>query len=202
MLSMKTYEVKFSPDRDVGAGVLLDDFTFPWREESCPKTEFRAVWDGDVLRFRFDVEDTDLVLHEGEDADASVLGSDRVELFFASVADLSEPYFGAEMDPRGQVFDYRAIHYRRIDSAWSFPDLRLTAEVGETGYAVEGSFGLDGLRRLRCLRGREMIAGVYRAEFSHGAGGIDEDWISWIAPDSETPDFHVPSSFGRFVFID
>ena len=45
-----------------------------------------------------------------------------------------------------------------------------------------------------------LLFGLYRAEFSRKAdGAVDEAWISWKQPDSETPDFHIPSSFGALL---
>lgn len=197
---MKTYPVHYSPTLDLAEGELLEDFTFPWLDRPCPWTSFRAVWNDRHLGFRFEVEDDDLVLDDSSDPDQAALGSDRVELFFASSADLREPYFGAEMEPRGGVYDYEARFHRKIDGGWTFPGLEFTGEILEGGYAVEGSFSLDVLRGLGCLKELEMIAGVYRAEFSHGPDGIVQNWISWVDPKVAKPDFHVPSSFGKFLF--
>ena len=83
---------------------LLTDFTFPWEDRPAPKTEFRAMHDGEVFRFRFDCVDNDLVLPDGPTAKERALGADRVEIFFAT--DLSlQRYFGLEMSPRGDVAD-------------------------------------------------------------------------------------------------
>ena len=199
---MKTYSVHYSPSLDLDAASVLEDFTFPWLERPCPVTSFRAVWNDERLRFRFDVEDDDLVLDETGEPHAAALGSDRVELFFASSADLSTPYYGAEMEPRGSVYDYQAIYHRKFDDSWSFDGLEFAGEILEGGYLVEGTITLESLRELGCLKGSEMIAGVYRAEFSHGPDGVVQDWISWIDPQVTTPDFHVPSSFGKFLFVD
>lgn len=197
---MKTYPVHYSPNLDPAEGELLEDFTFPWLDRPCPRTSFRAVWNDRHLGFRFEVEDDDLVLDESDDPDQAALGSDRVELFFASSADLLSPYYGAEMEPRGGVYDYEARFHRKINGAWTFPGLEFSGEILEGGYAVAGSFSLDVLRGLGCLKESEMIAGVYRAEFSHGGGGIVQNWISWVDPKVAKPDFHVPSSFGKFLF--
>jgi len=197
---MKTYRVRSSPTLDPGEGNLLEDFQFPWMDRACPRTSFAAVWDGEIFAFRFEVEDDDLVLDPSPDPGEAVLGSDRVELFFASSPDLSTSYYGAEMDPRGGVYDYEAKFHRLIDPTWSFPGLEFTGELLEGGYRVDGRIPVAVLRDLGCLRGSEMTAGVYRAEFSHGPAGVVQDWISWIHPGTEKPDFHVPGSFGKFVF--
>src|SRR6185369_2950262 len=62
---------------------LLKDFGFPWEPTPAPSTEFRALWDDERLHFRFDCVDADLVLGAGTTEKERVLGSDRVELFFA-----------------------------------------------------------------------------------------------------------------------
>ncbi len=197
---MKEYHVNFSSDLDLRDGALLDDFSFPWVERDCPRTEFRAVWNEKKFRFGFDVDDGDIVLNDSRDKDAAVLGSDRVELFFAADRELSGYYYGAEMDPRGWAYDYRARTYRQIDDVWCFPSLEMAGAIRSDGYALTGSIDLEALKSLGLLRDSEMITGVYRAEFSHGQEGIVEDWMPWVDPGTEAPDFHVPASFGRFLF--
>ncbi|HRQ90424.1 MAG TPA: sugar-binding protein [Bacteroidia bacterium] len=199
---MKIYHVRHSASLDPQEGDLLEDFQFPWLDRPAPWTSFAAVWDGNTFAFRFDVEDDDLVLDPSSDPDEAVLGSDRVEFFFATSPDLSTPYYGAEMDPRGGVYDYRATYHRQFDPAWRFPGLSFTGELLEGGYSVEGTIPVSVLRELGCLRGSEMTAGVYRAEFSHGPEGVVQDWISWVHPEAEVPDFHVPKSFGLFRFCE
>ena len=87
------------------SAAVLRDFRFPWEMRPAPATEFRALHDGTQVHFRFDCDDMDLVLAAG-DARERVLGSDRVELFFAADARL-DPYHCFEMEPRGGVLAYR-----------------------------------------------------------------------------------------------
>ena len=199
---MKTYEVQFSEELEVGGGVRLDDFSCPWKSGPIPGTQFRAVWNNEFLKFQFDVEDHDLVLAEHADSGEAALGSDRVELFFASSADLTTPYYGAEMDPRGNVYDYKGLFHRKIDPSWSFDTLDYSGSFLKNGYSVVGTISLSELESLGCLSDRKVITGVYRAEFSHGDGDeIVNDWICWVDPKLEVPDFHVPSSFGMFKLV-
>lgn len=197
---MKEYRVNYSADLDLTKGSLLDEFSLPWNERDCPRTEFRAVWNEERMRFRFDVEDEDIVLNDSTDKDTAVLGSDRVELFFAADAELKNHYYGAEMDPRGWVYDYRAKLYRQIDDGWVFPGLSTEGSVNSNGYSLEGAIRIDVLKELGLLESDEMVTGIYRAEFSHGSDGIIEEWMPWVDPGTEAPDFHVPSSFGKFLF--
>jgi hypothetical protein len=149
-----------------------------------------------LFRFRFECVDEDLVLPEGPTAKERALGADRVEIFFAT--DLSlQRYFGLEMSPRGDVADYAARFYREIDWSWSFEGLVLEPEIREGSYSVSGSIPLAFLRDLGVLRGQEMFAGLYRAEFHHKPDGtVHYGWMPWVNPRTEKPDFHVPSSFG------
>lgn len=198
---MKIYEVKFSRSLELETGNLLDEFSFPWVDRESPRTEFRAVWNDGTFRFRFDAIDDDIVLNKSEDKNAAVLGSDRVELFFASDSELKEFYYGMEMDPRGWAYDYRAKSYRQIDDEWNFPTLEMEGEVNRAGYSLEGSIDMEAFESLGLIKDNTMIAGVYRAEFFHGPDGVVEDWMPWVDPGTEAPDFHVPSSFGRFSFV-
>lgn len=181
----------------------LREFRFPWEERPTPKTEFRALWDGEHLFFRFDCEDSDLVLGDGADAREKVMGSDRAELFFARDLTL-DPYYALEVDPRGEVLAYEARYYRRMNWAWTFRGLQVRGEITGGGYCVEGSIPLATLRELGVLRPGEgtMMAGVFRAEFSRRGEGICQGWMSWVDPGTGKPDFHVPAAFGLFELVE
>jgi hypothetical protein len=198
---MKRYQVKSAGSKlDWSAAVPLTDFAFPWESTPAPFTEFRALHSpiDDRLHFRFECIDHDLVLGEGKTAKERVLGSDRVEIFFTPELRL-DPYYCVEMAPSGDVYGYRAQTYRKFDDAFSWSGLMLeTARAGER-YTVVGSLPLQTLRDLRVLlpNGRELLAGLYRAEFSHRPdASVHQGWMSWVDPATEQPDFHVPSSFG------
>ncbi len=202
MSNPKTYRVKFSECVNWADADVLTDFSFPWLEREAPGTKFRALWNDDHFHFRFEVVDDDLVLDESGESDMAVLGSDRVEIFFSPTEDLSEPYYGMEMEPRGEVYDYIGVFHRKFGPEWKMPGLEFSGEIREgDGYTVTGKIPMASLVELNCLQDGVAITGVYRAEFSHLPDGeIQEDWISWVDPEVEVPDFHVPSSFGRFVF--
>ena len=169
---------------------LETGFSFPWQERTAPATEFRALVDADLLYFAFRVEDADIVIDPGDD-EMSVARGDRVELFFTPDASLDD-YICFEIDPSGRVLDYRASYYREFDSEWDLPGLVVAATLTDAGYIVEGRLPLEALP----TSGR-ISTGIFRAEYSHREG--DEplaEWISWVTPDSEEADFHIPSAFG------
>ncbi len=179
---------------------VLTDFTFPWEDRPPSPTEFRALWTETSLHFRFDCVDDDLVLADGADDGEKVKGSDRVEIFLAPDLGL-RPYFGLEMDPRGAVLSYAARYHREFDWDWRCEGLKLETEIAAPRYQVCGSIPLATLLALGVLKAEvgEFFAGVYRADFSRREDGeIHQGWMAWVPPATETPDFHVPGSFGVF----
>jgi len=213
----KNYRVRrIDAEYEVGSGAplakevwsqakVLSDFSFPWTDREAPETVFRALWDDDLFYFHYEVVDQDVVLGEGVDAREKVIGSDRVEIFFTTGDEL-DPYYGLEMDPRGEVLSYETRHHRQFNWDWLCPGLQVWAKLTERGYDLEGVIPMETFRKLNCLHqknGQQYLkAGLFRAEFSHGeeGGPVIEDWISWIDPSGETPDFHVPSAFGVLEF--
>lgn len=185
---------------------VLTDFSFPWTKRTPPATEFRALWNDQHLYFRFDVTDTDVVMGAGANAKEKVIGSDRVEIFFSTGPDL-KPYYGIEIDPRGEVLDYEATYHRQMNWAWSCDGLVVKTSRTDSGYIVEGLIPTDAFRKLGCLHqdeaGDYLLAGLYRAEFSHDplGGPVIEDWMSWIDPEVALPDFHVPASVGTIRWV-
>ncbi len=189
-----------SGDVDWTLADSLSDFSFPWEAPPPPRTEFRALWTGDKLLFRFDCVDDDLVLGSGSDSAERVLGSDRVEIFLAPDLTLT-PSYGFEMEPRGEVLADQGRYYRQFDWNWSCHGFEFTGHISPPGYIVTGSIPLDALRAMDVLKpgAREFHAGVYRAEFSHRPdGSVHQGWMPWVNPRTAKPDFHVPESFGVF----
>jgi hypothetical protein len=188
------------------AANVLTDFSFPWIKRTPPATEFRALWNKQHLYFRYKVTDADVVLGDGTNAMEKVIGSDRAEIFFSTGSDL-KPYYGIEIDPRGEVLDYEATFHRQLNFEWSCEGLNVAASLTQAGYIVEGRLPIATFKKLNCLHqddaGDYLIAGLYRAEFSHDlqGGPVIEDWMSWIDPEVASPDFHVPTSFGTIRLV-
>jgi hypothetical protein len=179
----------------------LTNFRFPWTNAATPITLFRAALSNGTFHFRFEIEDHDIVLGDGDTVRDQVLASDRAEIFFAVDPELAS-YYCLEIDPRGLVFDYHMRFYRKMDDSWSCPGLEIDARMLPNGYQITGRLPIQTLRDLDVLQpnSNRIITGLYRAEFSLGPDGSTvQDWISWISPQTERPDFHVPASFGVFV---
>ncbi|MEQ9289991.1 MAG: sugar-binding protein [Cyclobacteriaceae bacterium] len=181
---------------------VLTDFVYPWQDEQAPATRFRGLWNNEYFYFLFQVEDgfIHLVDDASLDEEDQAVGSDRVEIFTKN-PDNSQPYYSLEMDADGRLFDSKAIFDKKngIDRTWDWPEghLVIQSSMDEKGYTVEGKISLASLKALGVLTDGVLHAGLYRGEYVAVKGtGIGVKWISWIIPDSTTPNFHIPSSFG------
>ncbi len=206
--SSKTYSVKAIQDELLlnGKGdnalwenaIELSDFIYPWENEKAPFTSFKAVHNSDWLYCLFTVKDVNVNIYVERNDKTDVLNCDRVEIFFKR-ADITSPYFGLEVDPLGRVYDYQAEFTRKFNAAWSWPSGQLIIKTSRTGdgYIVEIAIGKSSLRELGLLKNNTLQAGLYRANCINLVGNkATMKWISWATPDSPTPDFHIPSSFG------
>ncbi|HKK75355.1 MAG TPA: sugar-binding protein [Saprospiraceae bacterium] len=206
---MKTYEVKpcaNAPEKHLRLAAwepayLLTDFSYPWRAEVPPKTEFRALHNDTYLYFRFEVWDDQLIAAEHEQVKQAVVESDRVELFFRKDKQMN-PYYCLEMDWKGRLLDNQAQYHRIMDYQWQWPANGLTFQSRLTakGYTVEGSLTKTSLRQLGLLREGKIETGIFRGEYQDSPGK-QVKWISWVRPDSPQADFHIPSAFGLLKFI-
>ena len=49
------------------------------------------------------------------------------------------------------------------------------------------------------ISNKTIQAGLFRGAFFYSEDKIDVKWISWVQPDAEEPDFHIPSAFGKLI---
>ncbi len=177
----------------------LTDFSYPWRKETAPQTSFKALYNETHLYFLYRATDPDIITKERGLGERDAVDSDRVEIFFKANDEMN-PYYALEMDALGRVLDTEARFHRNIDYDWDWPEgqLLLKASTDSKGYWVEGSISFQSLRQLGMYKDDNILkAGLYRGEYvTLPNGKVDTKWISWVMPDSEEPDFHIPSSFG------
>lgn len=187
-------------------------FHFPWENKEAPSTVFKAYYDEKNMYFSFDVTDHDVVVAEPKkEGDENVVDlEDRVEIFFGGkYIDVPgpkgmEPYYGLEIDPKGRIHDYSVIYYRDFDGDWNLDGLQTKALITKKGYTVEGLIPMQYLRDKKLINENNVMnTGIYRAEFSTPKKGKEPvmEWISWVDPKTENPDYHVASSFGEFRFL-
>jgi hypothetical protein len=176
----------------------LSDFMYPWEECRASCTTFKALHARNWLYCLFTVRAEDIKVYRKANNKPEILKSDRVEIFFKQDDKLS-PYYCIEVDPMARVYDYEATYHRKFNTNWSWPSNYLIARASHNaeGYVVELAIHKDSLVNLGIMKGNKIAAGLYRAECVaiHG-NDAEMRWISWVKPDSKTPDFHIPSSFG------
>jgi hypothetical protein len=176
----------------------LTDFSYPWEKEEAPSTVFKSTHDNKWLYCNFRITDKDIRVFVKTNIKEEVLHGDRVELFFKRDEKMDE-YYCLEIDPCGRVYDYRAAHYRKFEPMWAWPSGHLKVETrqGEDGYEVAIAISLESLEDLGLLSNGRLQAGLFRGKcISLSAENQNMKWISWVNPNSETPDFHIPSAFG------
>ncbi|HTN68027.1 MAG TPA: sugar-binding protein, partial [Dysgonamonadaceae bacterium] len=140
------------------------------------------------------------VLEPNFSKDRDVEKEDRVELFFSKDKEMSE-YYCFEIDAKGRVLSYSAKYYRSFNFDWDVPTgFKVAAKINSNGYSVEGSIPLEFIKNLN--PNGELFFGAYRAEFSRQGNVKIENWLTWINPKTESPDFHVPSSLGKLILND
>lgn len=181
----------------------LIDFSSPWKTDSFSKIEFRALWDLDFLYFNFRVFDTDIYIDKKDDSVESIGNSDRVELFFRA-DDTLNPYYCLEMDTAARIMDFKALPEKNFDFNWNWPEngLELKPSKDDVSFTVEGKISVQSLNELNLIHNNTIETGVYRAKFSEIENQeYEPTWISWVDPLTETPNFHIASSFGKFKLM-
>ena len=205
---MKTYSVKKITDTiqlsGKGDHILwnsaqtLSDFSYPWEKGKAPFTKFKALHNDEWLYCLFEVDDQNVNIFQDKNHKTEVASSSRAEIFF-KIDDKLDPYYCLEIDPLGRVLDYEGTYHRNFNVDWSWPDghMIIKTELRKDGYTVEVAFSKASLENLGLLKNNILQAGLYRADCTpRSKGDPDFKWISWVKPDSKTPDFHIASSFG------
>lgn len=172
-------------------------FTNPWNRKVNPKTALSLLKDSKNLYFFFDVKDDEIVLDSAHSKERDNEKEDRVELFFSKDKEMKE-YYCFEIDPKGRVLSYRGRYYRDLQFDWKPPKgFSVIGKIVPGGYSVEGKIPLQFLNDFVREDGT-LYFGTYRAEFSKGKDGtLVMNWLTWIDPQTESPDFHMPSSLGK-----
>ncbi len=186
-------------------GTELTDFTYPWETEKPPRTSFKALHNNEWLYLFYQVKDENIQVLVKENAKIEVIYSDRVEIFMRKDSNMV-PYYGLELDPNGRVYDYEAELPRKFNDQWTWPAGQLIVRASRTsdGYLVEVAISKESLKQLGLLKGNKIEAGLFRGECSEAIEGSESKikWISWVKPDSQTPNFHIPSAFGLLILED
>lgn len=180
--------------------VVLNDFSSPWHFEDVEDIEFRALHDNENLFVSYKVSDRSLHIDSTDNSKKSVDNSDRVELFLRSDEHL-DPYYCLEIDPLARVQDFLARPNRVFDYLWDWPkeDIAIKSHITATHFCVELAISVASLKRFKLIQKDGTIeAGIFRAKYNQQQNGeFEPTWITWVDPQTETPDFHTASAFGK-----
>ncbi|MBW1656416.1 carbohydrate-binding family 9-like protein [Flavobacterium quisquiliarum] len=182
---------------------VLTDFVSPWDSITPDKIELRALWDLDHIFFLYKVYDGDIHIDKTDDTVESIAKSDRVEIFFRK-DDLLNPYYCLEIDPEPRILDFIAYPDRQFDYDWKWPEKHLTAKSNKQKdfFTVEIAISIESLKNFNLIKGNKIEAGLYRAKYIQQSNlDYEPVWISWINPNTETPNFHIASSFGTLTLM-
>lgn len=181
-----------------GRSEVLTQFLSPWDTKEPSRIEFRALWDGIHFFFCFTVFDTNIHIDTKDNSVDSIGNSDRVELFFRPDDSLN-PYYCLEIDTSARIMDFIAYPDKKFDFNWNWPkkDITVQSSKNEESFIVEGTISLDSLKKLNLIKENKIETGIFRAKYNSENGiNFEPTWISWINPNTETPNFHISSSFG------
>lgn len=180
---------------------ILTDFCSPWSTGKGKEVIFKALWDRENLFFNFTVLDTEIHIEKKDDSIESIGNSDRVELFFRTDPAMN-PYYCLEIDTRGRVMDFIAYLDKNFDFNWKWPKNELTVKssVKVNSFIVEGSISIESLKSLSLIKNNRIETGIFRAKYIKTQNeSVKPNWITWINPNTETPNFHIASSFGVLI---
>lgn len=184
---------------------LLKDFSSPWHHDDVKPIAFKALHDGQHLYMSYKVYDGTLHIDKTDNSKKSTDNSDRVELFLRSNEHL-DPYYCLEIDPLGRVQDFIARPGRQFDFAWNWPkkEISIKSYITPSFFCVEIAISIGSLQQFGLIQTDGNIeAGLYRAKYNLQKNGqFEPTWITWVNPQTETPDFHTAASFGLLKLED
>ena len=211
-LESKEYEVKLIEKNQLvisGKGdhplwdtaMVLTDFCSPWSDEKHSEITFKALWDRENLFFSFTVSDAVVHLEKRDESFESIGNSDRVELFFRPNHTMN-PYYCLEIDTAARIMDFIAYPEKEFDFNWNWPKTAIAVKsaVNTDSFTVEGAISIPSLKRLNLIKNNKIQTGVFRAKYNPKEDlSFEPTWITWVNPNTETPNFHIASSFGNFI---
>lgn len=183
---------------------ILDQFVSPWNSENIPEIKFRSLWDGTTLFFCFTVFDSLVHINKKDDTVYSINESDRVELFFRKNENLN-PYYCLEIDASARIMDFKAHPNKEFDFNWNWPEngLEVQSFISDDYFTVEGAISIDSLKELDLVQNGRIETGIFRAKYSKkdGKNRYEPTWITWINPNTNSPNFHISDSFGVLLLM-
>jgi len=182
---------------------IITDFVSPWDTSEQGKIELRALWDLDNIYFYHKVFDNNVHIVRKDDSIDSINNSDRVEIFFRTDVELN-PYYCLEIDPTPRIMDFIAYPNKKFDFDWNWPenDLIVKSVIEENYFVVEIAITIQSLKNFNLIKNDSIEVGLFRAKYKKQENNqFEPTWISWVNPNTATPNFHVSSSFGTLALV-
>jgi hypothetical protein len=151
------------------------------------------------LYIYYKAEDENQVIKDSVVYEMDIASEDRIELFFSNNKNMKD-YFCLEIDPLGRMLDYKASFYRKFDNKWDIDGIRIASKINLNNYQIEAAIPLQSLLKIDIDISKDLFVGLFRADFNKTASGNEENWLSWVNPQTQHPDFHVPKALGIFHF--
>lgn len=98
--------------------------------------------------------------------------------------------------------DFIAYPDKNFDFDWYWPKnhIIVKSSINANSFKVEGSISIASLNNFNLIKNNKIEVGVFRAKYKKKENSYFEPiWITWANPNTETPNFHIASSFGNFV---
>ncbi len=168
-------------------GAAIDGLHAPW-DGLDDDTRFRCFTDQDCFYFFFEVNEPTLTMTLPFTGERDVDPEDRVEVFFSPREEM-DIYYCAEIDPAGNIMDYKAKYYREFDYDWDFDTMEVLTKIEGDSYIVAGRVSRKELGDLGIDLEKGFRMGVFRADFRPD-GSVN--WYSAVPTADKSPDFHKP----------
>ena len=185
-------------EKDWNSANAISGFVYPWNPDKAQPITFRALHDGKFLYLSYQMVDDVIIASDSISGEQDLIEQDRVEIYLAPDRTMRD-YYCIEMDVKGRKLDYRGKFHRQFDFSWEFDDVEHKGTYTDDGYQVEAAISLESLEALGIIKDYAFYTGVYRADFHYGQdSSVVHVYASWLDPQVDEPDFHVPASLGVF----
>jgi hypothetical protein len=177
---------------------IIDGFVYPWNPDRIQPITFKALHDGEFLYLAYQMVDDVIIAPDHVTGEQDLIEQDRVEIYIGPDNSMDK-YYCIEMDVKGRKLDYIGRFHRQFDFSWEFNDVKHKSSYTSDGYQVEAAISLQALYDLDLISDDAFYGGVYRADFHYDQDStVVHVYASWLDPQVEDPDFHVPASLGIF----
>jgi hypothetical protein len=191
-------------ETDFWETALWQSIAFTWNGEPSPPeshTSFASRWTGNFLYFAFRTRYRQLTICDRPTLDSRTPQlwnkEDVVEIFLAPDPDMINRYKEFEVSPSAQWIDIDLDRdHGKINYEWaSGMEARTRIDKSLHQWQAEFRVSLMAFSPIQFKTGTEVAINAFRVELK------SDLYLAWSPTYTPRPNFHVPSHFGRMVFI-